>query len=131
MRVLIVQDNADLGLIWSRFLAKQGVECRLATKQTDAFEALRSETFDALVLEPVMSDSSGFAVADFAAMRQPDIQIIAVTKSSFFSSGSIFELIPNARGLLRLPVRPDDLAAFLEHCQRKRQSAAARTADIA
>ena len=123
MRVLIVQDNADLGRIWCRFLARQNLDVHLVTKQVEACEALRTDAYDALVLEPILEGESGFAIADFAVMMHPDIQIIAVTKSSFFSEGSVFDLIPNARGLMRVPLRPDDLAALLEHCERTRAQA--------
>lgn len=126
VQVLIVQDNADLGRIWLRFLERQGVEAALVTTQAEAFDALRTESFDALVLEPMLEGENGFVVADFAVMRQPEIQVIAVTKSSFFSDGSIFELIPNAAGVMRVPLRPDDLAAFLEHCDRKRKPQAGK-----
>jgi DNA-binding NtrC family response regulator len=111
-----VQDNYDLGSIWARFLARNGVESRLATDTEQAIAALQEEDFDALVLEVVMPSGSSLAVADFAQFRKPDIPIIAVTKSSFFSDGSIFDLIPNARGFIRAPLRPSDLVAYIEHC---------------
>ena len=55
------------------------------------------------------------AVADFASYRNPDLPIIAVTARGFFSDGAIFQLVPNARGLLRTPLRLDDMAALIEH----------------
>ena len=51
----------------------------------------------------------------FATYRNPEIPIIAVTARGFFSDSAIFELIPNARGLLRAPLRPEDMAALVEH----------------
>lgn len=119
MRVLLVQDNADLGAIWKRFLKRHGIHAHLATTQAEAIDALENTHFDALVLELVLPDGGGIAVADFAAYKSPEIPVIAVTKSSFFSDGSIFEVVPNARCLMRTPVRPDDLVAYLEHCAEK------------
>ncbi len=119
MRVLLVQDNADLGEIWKRFLKRQGIDARLATTQADAIAALEERVYDAVVLELVLPDGGGIAVADFAAYKYPDIAVIAVTKSGFFSDGSIFEVVPNARYLLRTPLRPDDLVAYLEHCSHR------------
>ncbi len=115
MRVLVVQDNMDLGTIWCRFLARQGLDARLVTSDTEAIAALEEEAFDALVLEPVMAGGSGLCVADIAAYRYPEMPVIAVTKSSFFADGSIFAVIPNARGILRTPINPADLVAYLEH----------------
>lgn len=116
MRILIVENNPDLGFIWSRFLERQGLTVTLATSQREAIELMRFGEFDALVLELVLDDGGAIAISDYAIYRFPDIPIITVTSGSFFSDGSIFEVMPNVRGLMRKPFRPDDLAALLEHC---------------
>ena len=121
MRVLLVQDQIDLGDIWMRFLERHGIWTHLAITQAEAIDALENSQFDALVLELVLPDGGGIAIADFAAYKSPEIPVIAVTKSSFFSDGSVFEVVPNARCLMRTPVRPDDLVAYLEHCAEKDQ----------
>jgi DNA-binding NtrC family response regulator len=115
MRVLIVEHNADLGRLWSRFLARRGVDSDLATSQAEAIKFLRFNDYDALVLELVLPDGGAIAISDYATYRNPAVPIITVTNSSFFSDGSIFELIPNARSMMSVPVRPDDLAAVVEH----------------
>jgi len=86
-----------------------------AATQLAAINKLRFEVFDALVLDLVLPDGGAIAISDYATYRCPDVPIIAVTSTSFFSDGSIFDLIPNARSLMRTPLRPDDLAAVLEH----------------
>ena len=115
MRLLVVQDNADLGRLWGNFLRRRGLDVTLVTTDEEAIKALAMDPFDAMVIEPALSSGGGLPVTDFATFRNPDIVIIAVTKSDFFSGGSLFDLIPNARGVLRTPVRPEDLAAYLEH----------------
>ncbi len=115
MRVLIVEHNEDLGRIWASFLERNGLSVTLATSQTEAVDKMRFSEFDALVLELVLPDGGAIAISDYASYRFPDAPIITVTSSSFFSDGSIFDLIPNARGILRTPLRPDDLAAMITH----------------
>lgn len=115
MRVLLVQHNEGMSDLWAAHLKRQGVEVVQATNQAQAVEFLRLNECDALVLDVVLPDGSAIAISDYATYRQPDIPIIAVTSGSFFSDGSIFELIPNARSLMRTPLRPDDLAAVLDH----------------
>jgi len=115
MRVLIVEHNEDLGRVWSRFLERQGAEVTLATSQKDAIALMRFNRYDALVIELILPDGGAIAISDYATYRFPDVPIITVTDSSFFSDGSIFEVIPNARGIMRQPLRPDDLAAMLDH----------------
>lgn len=115
MNVLLVQHNAGLSDLWSRYLRNHGVYVNQACTQVEAIKKLQFHEYDALILDLILPDGGAIAISDFAAYRQPDVPIIAVTGSSFFSDGSIFELIPNARSLIRTPLRPDDLAAMLEH----------------
>jgi CheY-like chemotaxis protein len=115
MRILIVESNRDLAVIWAGFLVGQGMVCTLATSEGEAQDALRHGAFEAVVLDMEMSGGGALRVADFATYRDPDIPIIAVTARGFFSDSAIFELIPNARGLLRTPLKPEDMAALVEH----------------
>jgi CheY-like chemotaxis protein len=128
VQVLIVEHNPDLARIWSGFLARQGMTCVVAGAGTEAYTALRARDFDALVLDMELPEGEALRVADYASYRNPDIPIIAVTARGFFSDGTIFELIPNARGLLRAPLRPEDMAALVEHYGARSAAAARRRA---
>lgn len=125
MRILIVEHNVDLAQIWAGFLRRSGVEVEIATTQKDAIASMRFHDFDALVVELVLPDGGAIAISDYASYRYPDVPIVTVTDSRFFSDGSIFEVIPNARGIVRHPVGPGDLAAMLDHysAQRGRKTA--------
>lgn len=87
----------------------------VAADAHEAFDALRGLRFDACVLDIELPGGAALSVADFATYRDPDLPIIAVTARGFFSDSAIFELIPNARGLLRTPIKPADMAALVEH----------------
>jgi DNA-binding NtrC family response regulator len=130
VKVLIVEHNRDLARIWAGFLGRQGMSCVLAATADEAYGALRVEGFDALVLDMELEGGDAIAVADFASYRNPEIPIIAVTARGFFSDSAIFELVPNARGLLRAPLRLEDMAALVEH-YANRSAAAARKARAA
>ena len=115
VRILLVQHNTGLSDLWAKFLQRQGVEVKQAATQMAAIDLIRFEEYDALVLDLVLPDGGAIAISDYATYRCPDVPIIAVTSTRFFSDGSIFDLIPNARSLMRTPVRPHDLVAVLEH----------------
>lgn len=121
MRVLIAQQNTGLGKIWARFLEREGVDTTLVASQSEALAQLRAQNFDALVLEMVLPDGGAIAIADFAAYRMPDAPVITVNSSSFFSDGSIFQLMPNVQSVLQAPVEGEDLAAMVSHLKNKRQ----------
>ncbi len=118
MDVLVVEADPQLGALWCRHLARQGKVVHLATDEKTAIDTLRFGLFDVLVLDISIEDSSALAISDYATYRNPDVAIIVVTANSFFSDGSIFDLIPNARGFLHTPILPDDLAALVEHYGR-------------
>lgn len=115
MRILIVEHDLEVARLWASFLERQGMVCDVARTGEEAYAALRERSFAALVLDVELADGEALQVADFASYRDPDIPIIAVTPRNFFSDGTIFELIPNARGLLHAPLRPEDMAALVEH----------------
>jgi len=117
-QVLIVEAQESLGKLWQNFLKRQGFDVALAVSQKDAIDSLRFDQWDVLVIDLMLPNSSVLAISDFASYKNPDISIIVVSASSFFSDGSIFELLPNARGFMNQPIEPDDLAAVVDHCTR-------------
>lgn len=117
-QVLIVEAQESLGTLWQGFLERQGFEVALAVNQPDAIDKLRFQHWDVLVIDLIMPNASALAISDFASYKNPDISIIVVSASSFFSDGSIFEILPNARGFMNQPIEPDDLAAVVDHCTK-------------
>lgn len=118
MDVLIVESDANLGGVWKNHMKRQGLRVDLALNQTQAAEALATQQYRVVILDVVLSEGSALAVADLASYRHPDIQIIFVTSTSFFSDGSIFSLSPNARAFLGTDTPPEDLTAMVEHFGR-------------
>ncbi|MDF1669599.1 MAG: response regulator [Roseovarius sp.] len=118
MKVLIVESNPTLGELWKNHMVRQGLDVELALDQSQAALALNGDKIDVIVLNVVLSEGSALAVADLASYRQPDIQIVFVTGTSFFSDGSIFSLSANARAFLQDDTPPDDLTAMVEHFGR-------------
>lgn len=118
MDVLIVESDANLGSVWRNHMVRKGLNAELVLDQAQAAEALTAKSYAVVILNIVLSEGSALAVADLAAYRQPDIQIIFVTGTSFFSDGSIFSLSPNARAFMGTDTPPEDLTAMVEHYGR-------------
>ncbi|WP_197919356.1 DNA-binding transcriptional response regulator [Thiosulfatihalobacter marinus] len=115
MRALIVESQADLGGLWQRHLWRLGVETDLVTSQEGAMRALQEGGYDVMVLDLVLRDGAALALSDYASYRHPDLQVIFVTDTAFFSDGSIFNLCSNARAFVPTATPPEDLAAMVEH----------------
>lgn len=115
MRVLIVENNSELGKIWKRHLERHGVDVNLVNDQANAIKAIRNAEINLIVLDLDLPGASVFAIADFASYRRPDARVIFVTNSTFFSDGSIFRHVGNACAMVPSEVPPEDLCAMVEH----------------
>jgi len=105
-------------------LEREGITTTVVASQSEALARLRVEAFDALVLEMVLPDGGAIVIADFAAYRMPDVPVITVNSTSFFSDGSIFQIIPNVHSVMQAPVEGKDLAAMVSHLKSKRRRGA-------
>lgn len=115
MRVLIVETNLDLAQIWARHLRRLGALVQCAHSQDQASEHLQDQQFDVVVLSVDLDEGSSFAIADIVSYRSPDTRIIAVSRSTFFADGSIFNLMPNTAAFVPSEMAPADLVAIVEH----------------
>jgi DNA-binding response OmpR family regulator len=115
MQILIVEADAGLAGVWARHLERLGCEIAWAASQEAAVATLQRWPVDVIVLDLTLVEGSAFAVADFASYRQPEARVVFVTRSSFFSDGSIFRLVPNACGFFPAETPPEDLAAIIRH----------------
>lgn len=117
--VLVVEADCALGRIWCSHLERMGALTRLVSNEEQAIKELQFQKYSVIILDLVIPRGSAIAISDFATYKNPNVSIIMVTSTNFFSDGSIFEVFPNARTCLRSPVKPDDLAALVEHCGRR------------
>ncbi len=115
MQVLIVESNPDLAEVWRRHVERQCGSVTVAGSQDQAIAWLQSNHTDVILLDLMLESGSAFAVADFASYRQPEARVMFVTSTSFFSDGSIFNLVPNACCFFPTETPPEDLAAIVAH----------------
>ena len=114
-RILILQEQPDLGRLWARHLERMGATVELFTSSDAAIARIEEAPFAAVIIDLLHSEAQGLSVADVAAFRQPDLSVIFVTSSTFFADGSIFRHCQNARAILRSTTPPDDLAKIVLH----------------
>ena len=116
MNVLIVEHVAELSRIWRRHLERETATVREAATSDQAIELISGTAFDVIVISLTLGEGdSPMAVADYAQYRRPEARLIFVSDGEFFSDGSIFEIMGNARALIPRATDPEDLAAMVEH----------------
>lgn len=113
--ILIVAGNPDLAGIWARHLERQKHEVVVKTNENDAVECIRDNPVRVIVLDLMLEKGSAFSVADYASYRRPGTKIVFVTRTSFFSDGSLFRHVPNTAAIVQEDAPPSDLAAIVAY----------------
>jgi two-component system response regulator AtoC len=78
-RILIVDDEEDLTLGYSRCLSKVGYEVKTAQSGEDAIDILKKEIFDLVLLDIRLPQMDGMEVLSKALEIDPDLVIIMIT----------------------------------------------------
>jgi DNA-binding NtrC family response regulator len=115
VRILVVQPNADLGLFWAKYLTRQEAKVFIAANVDEAVKALRFENVDVVILDMALPNGGSFKVSDHAGVFHPHVPIIAISSSTFFSGSELYEMMPNARALMSMPIQLSDLRVMVEH----------------
>jgi len=85
------------------------------SSQEHAVNFLCQHAPEVVVLDVMLEDGSAIATADFVCYRQPKTQIVFVTRSTFFSDGSLFQHIPNTAAIIPERTKPTDLAEIVAY----------------
>jgi DNA-binding NtrC family response regulator len=103
-RVLVADDDLQLGLLYRAVLEDAGFEVVGATTGTAALAAVEAGGIDMAVLDVLMPGVSGDAVADAIRVAHPGLPVLLVTGAY----GASFAATVNAP-VLRKPFPPEEL----------------------
>ena len=81
-RILLAEDDTDLGNILSQYLSMQGFEVNLARDGEAAWEAFQEKAADICVLDVMMPKMDGYEVAIKIKNRNPDVPFLFLTAKS-------------------------------------------------
>ena len=111
MKVLIVENIKELGLLWQRALQRLGAEVVFVQTQSAAIRCLMDQSYDIIVLDLVLESGSAFAISDFANYKRPEARVFFVTNTSFFQMAPFFSTV-------RMPVATSKVQPRLKILQR-------------
>jgi len=109
-RILLVEDNEEVGAFAEHLLAELGHEVRRVRSGEQALRLAESERFDAVFTDVVMPGMSGLELAGRLAGLKPDLPVILTT-------GFSEEIATSGAGgwpVVLKPYRPETLAAAIE-----------------
>lgn len=115
MRILIVAPSSALGALWARHLERAGGAVSVRGSADAALSALRESDHELVILSLGIGEARALELADYAGYRHPETKLILVSRSRFFSDGSIFAHVGNACACLPHDTAPEDLAAIARY----------------
>ncbi|HZU51822.1 MAG TPA: ATP-binding protein, partial [Sphingomicrobium sp.] len=78
-RILVVEDNEDVGNFAETLLSELGHDVTRATSGEQALEISRQDRFDIVLSDVVMPGMGGLKLADILAQEQPSLPVILAT----------------------------------------------------
>lgn len=82
IKLLIVEDDPNLGQVLAEYLDMKGYHTRLCDNGDDGMEAFRNERFDMVVLDVMMPKKDGFTLAREIRILDKEIPMIFLTAKS-------------------------------------------------
>ena len=78
-RVLVIDDDLNVGEVIRRLLTDQGHEVILSHNGDDGYALLKAEEFAMLIVDIFLPGTSGLEIIQAVGANYPDIKIIAMT----------------------------------------------------
>jgi CheY-like chemotaxis protein len=78
-RILIVEDNVEVGSFAETLLSEQGHDVTLATSAEQALELVRQGQFDLVFSDVVMPGIGGLRLAEILETEQPELPVVLAT----------------------------------------------------
>ena len=84
MKILIIDDNADITDAMSMYIESQGIDCTVSNQGMNGLELIKQNNFDLIILDIAMPEFSGYDVIESLKNDQilQNHKIIVLTASS-------------------------------------------------
>lgn len=115
MKVLVVDDERELGDLLAQYLKRRGHECLAVGGLEEARRACAGFAPDAVVLDQFMADGNGMSLISFFKSQPKPAWVIMVTGAG----GGEAEMLADLAGADRFLPKPVDLKALLACLEEK------------
>ncbi len=107
-RILIVDDDEDIGRLYETWLAQNGYLPVCMTRPREALNRIEQEEFDLLLVDMTMPEMDGLELLRAAKSIRPDLPAIAITAHSALNH-AIESLEVGASAFLLKPITEEEL----------------------
>ena len=92
IKILLAEDDPNLGMLLSKFVRAKGYQCTLAIDGEEAYKAFTKDTYDFLILDVMMPKKDGFSVAKDVRGIDKDVPILFCSFSYCIDPNNTFVL---------------------------------------
>ncbi len=118
IRVLLVEDDPNLGNLLSEYLNAKGYAVKLMTDGEKGFNEFKRSTYDFLILDVMMPKKDGFTLAKEIRELNPKIPILFLTAKSM-KEDTLEGFKSGADDYMTKPFSMDELLARIEAILRR------------
>ncbi len=121
-RVLLVDDDPDIGLALSDYLQKEGFNVEMVETGTEALKRGTSRDYDAVLLDVGLPDRDGLDVLKNLSKMRPALPVILLTAFTSLRKTSPPELINKAFSYLTKPFNREQVKSALIKARNYQES---------
>jgi DNA-binding response OmpR family regulator len=111
-RILVVDDDAGIGQMLTKALARHGFQVDAATSAEEALEKTEASTYDAALVDLVMPGQDGSQLAETLRRRSPGLPIGLLTGYTHSPLIPAFE--KSGMAVFKKPILIQELVDFLQ-----------------
>lgn len=112
-KVLVIDDDANFGLILKNFLGKNGYEVTFAYKAKDGMDAYKPGTFQLVLTDFRLPDGSGLDILKHIKEKEYHLPVILMTSYGDIRS-AVNAVKQGAFDYLAKPINPDELLMTMQ-----------------
>src|SRR5687767_8001482 len=121
--ILLIEDDLTFSRILEGFLTKKGYQITTCHKGKDGLKAFESKTFDFILLDYRLPDTTGMDI--LLEIRKTNTAIPVVMMTSFTDIRTAVKAIKSgAYEYITKPVNPDELLMILQQALKKEKTSA-------
>ena len=113
MRILLVDDNSEIGNMLQKYFTLTGNTCSITSNGHDALSIIQKNKFDVVLLDLAMPEYSGYdlleALKKYNLLKNNRIVVLTATALSTSNVDTLAGF--GVTKILRKPIAPDDILA--------------------
>ena len=118
MKVLLIEDNANISDMMSQFLTLKGYDCTIANNGKDGLTQILDKKYDIVLLDLAMPEFSGYDIIDSLEKKGKlkEQKIIVLTAFSITEKDMKDLIHRGIRVCLKKPVQLSELLKVIQTC---------------